>query len=168
MYDEFDEEGMEYADPQEIVEAAQGVFGPEAQAEALDALGLQYDDGDADEGYEDEAGEQEAIDALADEMLRLENHLGRQLTSQEIGKINRGLSQDELYGGPLNLVDRYGEELKGRMDSREGRIQLSAERVGDLQEAERANAPVAQDEDFTPPPVGGYEGGAEDHGDGEQ
>jgi hypothetical protein len=130
------DEGDEYfdpADPAELVMAAQGELGPQAKAGALDALGLELDAGYEDQGgpqgyQDDEAGLEQMADAIESQLQAVEGAIGRPLSQSEWRDMVKGISYEDLEQGVVpDLVSRHGDELKGRTESREYRIERGQE-----------------------------------------
>jgi hypothetical protein len=158
----YDEYAEEYADPEETLMALQGAYGDEAKAEALDALGLELDDGfgDDEEGYEhqDENAELEAMASLIEGQTKaLERAIGRELSDSEWRQAIGGISFADLEQGVVpDLVSRHAEELSARTDSADYRIERGAEGAQRVIDQDKATeeGPL-----FADTPAGASEGG---------
>lgn len=133
----------EFGSAEELIAAYNGEYGPEveeAAEEELEELGY-FDEGDeGDDDLDDDFEDDTA--AVADEIERLEEKVGRKLTNAEIDRLIDAIPAN----GPIpDLAERYGSELAGRAREREGRVALMEEAATDAirakEEAEGAEAP---------------------------
>lgn len=114
----------EFDTQEELEEALQGEWGEEAQEEA--AALLQQAELEQQSQLEAEyvASDQELEDVLVEELERAESHAGRSLTQAEVRRMMRDLPGT---GEVPDLVSTYGEALKGRTGTRQGRDELAEE-----------------------------------------
>ena len=111
--------------------ALQGAYGPEAQAEALAAVGMEYDPADVGEEEGSEQAEEEwlneAIEQIEGQLQAVEAAIGRELTEKEWRGMVKGISHADLDQGAVpDLVECHAEELRGR-DGKDLRIEQGAD-----------------------------------------
>ena len=136
-----------FTDAADLIDALEGNQGEEVQQEALDfaeQTGLlgQWQA----EAAED--GEAEYLDALASEITRVEENIGRKLTEGEVNAMVNTLSTQDLADQIVpDFQAEFGQDLAAARDSEPGRVHLGAEaaqRVFDEQGRSDPSAPVPQ------------------------
>lgn len=116
-----------WSDWQEFSEALEGRFGEEEQQDALafaEQSGL-LDQWDAEDG---EDGDVQYLDAVAAEMARVEERIGRPLTQGEVNALVDTISTQEAADGVVpDFHAEFGHELANAANSTDGRVHLGAE-----------------------------------------
>lgn len=147
-----------WSDWEEFAEALEGEFGEEAEEEALDFA----EESGMLEQWEAEDGEgddQEYMDALGEELGRVEHAIGRQLTKAEEVAMLNSVSTEEFGEEVPNFVAQFGEQLASAPATEEGRVHLGAEAA--QQAMDEQEKPATFD---PPPPPPGPEGPDDDEG----
>lgn len=116
-----------WSDWQEFSEALEGRYGEEEQEAALnfaEQSGL-LDQWDAEEA---EDGDVAYLDAVAAEIARVEERIGRSLTHGEINGLVDTISTQEAADGVVpDFQAEFGHELANAANSEAGRVHLGAE-----------------------------------------
>lgn len=117
-------------EPEAVIAAAQGQFGPENQLGALQAMGVEVvQEEETDEEPEDPQVEQERAQAEWDqrflhEALRLHHHLDRPLLQRELEDMRK---EAELRDELPDFVATYGDKYDDRKMTGEAKRQFLAD-----------------------------------------
>lgn len=143
---------------QEFSEALEGRYGEEEQEAALqfaEESGL-LDQWDAEDA---EGGEYEYLDAVAAEIARVEQRIGRSLTNGEVNALVDTISTQEAADGVVpDFHAEFGNELANAANSEDGRVHLGAEAAQRVFEEQGRTdvGPAAPQPQFEAPVEEGY------------
>lgn len=129
-----------WATVEELIEDIEA--GDEDALEFAEQVGLfdgeEGDEGYYDEGADDEGAEDAYVEALRQEVARVEQQIGRQLTQGEItGMLDTLSTQDVEEQVVPDLLNEFGEELANARNSDAGRIHLGAEAAQRVMDEQR-------------------------------
>ncbi len=127
----YDPEDNGEIDNATLIAIIRGDYGPEAQAAALEAAGLQVD---GDPQTQTEAGNDQAADAWLPQFLaqaaQLEKKIGRELTGKEF----KTLEEDQAMSDPPNVMESYDRTIgRNTSDNPDDRRAVAAEVYDELE-----------------------------------
>ncbi len=142
---EIDLDNLEYEDPETVMEAIRGEYGPEAQGQVLQVLGIELEDAPAPVetgGWEHDFNH---------EVGRLAQRIGREPSSAEVAALLNDVGPN---GEIPDLAERHGAQLADRTREDLSRKDLMAEVMDEADFFNQQEADAGGEGDLAPQEAG--------------